>query len=194
MPLWNIVHYIEMDAYPHGTVYSVKIPESIQWELEQRLVLIYLGKSHASSQVHEMVVHALENAGPDCHQLNDLRQTAERSRDALQAGNFARLGRAMIDNTEAQHRLHPALVSADARRVFEIAQAHGAQGWKVNGAGGEGGSLTILCGPDLGEKRSMIRDIERENPSICNIPIALSREGLRVWRQNLLSCDDSADW
>jgi len=36
-----------------------------------------------------------------------LRQTAEKSRDALYAGDFEALGKAMIENTEAQGRLHP---------------------------------------------------------------------------------------
>ena len=96
--------------------------------------------------------------------------------------NFPALGQAMIDNTEAQRRLHPALVSQDAGRVIEIARAHGALGWKVNGAGGEGGSLTLLCGPRAEAKRAMLQEIEAEGRGFQNIPIYLSRFGLRVWK------------
>jgi D-glycero-alpha-D-manno-heptose-7-phosphate kinase len=103
------------------------------------------------------------------------------------AGDFPALGRAMIENTEAQGRLHPDLISRDARRIIEIARAHGALGWKVNGAGGEGGSLTLLCGPHSYEKRAMIREIEQDNPLFQNIPIYLSRTGLRVWDQRTQS-------
>jgi D-glycero-alpha-D-manno-heptose-7-phosphate kinase len=91
----------------------------------------------------------------------------------------------MIDNTEAQRRLHPALVSADAERVIEIARQHGAIGWKVNGAGGEGGSVTLLCGLKSDAKRVMIGEIEAESRLFKNIPIYLSRYGLRVWKQDL---------
>ena len=90
----------------------------------------------------------------------------------------------MIDNTEAQGRLHPALVGAEARQVIEIARAHGALGWKVNGAGGEGGSLTLLCG----ELARQARHDPRDRAGLLlfqNIPIYLSRHGLRVWRQDL---------
>jgi len=139
-----------------------------------------------SIDVFAVIVRSLEDAGPGCKQLNDLRQMAERSRDALLAGDFATLSRVMIDNMEAQRRLHPDLVSIDARRVSEIARSHKTLGWKVNGAGGEGGSLTILCGADWGAKRAMIREIEGEDPSFRNIPIALSQAGLRVWRGDLL--------
>ena len=130
-----------------------------------------------------MVIRGLEDAGPDCDQLEALRQTAPRSRDALYASDFTALGLAMVDNTEAQRQLHPALVSEDAQRVIDIAKEHGALGWKVNGAGGDGGSLTLLCGPRSEVKRSMLREIQAENQLFRSIPIYLSRYGLRVWKQ-----------
>ena len=64
--------------------------------------------------------------------------TAEKSRDALYAGNFETLGQAMIENNEAQGNLHAELISPQAHRIIEIAREHGAIGWKVNGAGGDG--------------------------------------------------------
>lgn len=179
------INYIEMFQYPHASVSQIQVPNSIWWELERRLVLIYLGKSHDSSRIHEMVIRGLEDAGPDCVQLADLRTTARSSRDALYKGDFAMLGAAMIENTEAQTRLHPELVNADAARVIEIARAHGALGWKVNGAGGEGGSLTLLCNESSSARRAMITEIEQENRSFQNIPIYLSRYGLRTWEYNL---------
>jgi len=178
------INYMEMFEYPHATVSQIEVPNSTWWELERRLVLVYLGKSHDSSQVHDKVIAQLENAGGDCKQLEDLRVTAEQSRDAVYSGDFFALGCAMTANTEAQGRLHPELISQHAWRVIEIAQEHGALGWKVNGAGGEGGSITILCNSLSHAKRAMIREIEQENNLFRNIPIYLSRHGLRVWERN----------
>jgi D-glycero-alpha-D-manno-heptose-7-phosphate kinase len=129
-----------------------------------------------------MVIRSLENAGPDCQSLEDLRQTAPKSRDALYAGDFSALGRAMIENSEAQGRLHPALISPEAAQVIEIARSFGVLGWKVNGAGGDGGSVSLLCGPRSDERRAMIRAIEQQVHLSRNIPIYLSRYGLRVWK------------
>jgi D-glycero-alpha-D-manno-heptose-7-phosphate kinase len=177
------INFIEMFDYPHASVSPIQIPNATWWELERRLALIYLGKSHRSSDVHEMVIRSLENAGPDCQQLKDLRNTATKSRDALYADDFSALGAAMIENTEAQARLHPALISPEADKIIEIAKAHGAVGWKVNGAGGDGGSLTILGGSSAQAKRAMLKSIGEENPRFKNIPIYLSRYGLRVWQK-----------
>ncbi len=179
------INYIEMFDYPHASVSPVLVPDPIWWEFERRLVLVYLGKSHDSSAIHEEVILALQEAGPDSRAIADLRRHAPRSRDALYAGDFQALGRAMIESTEAQGRLHPALVGAQARQVLEIAKAHGALGWKVNGAGGDGGSLTLLCGESSSRKRALIRDIEQASEAFQNIPIYLSRHGLRVWREDL---------
>jgi D-glycero-alpha-D-manno-heptose-7-phosphate kinase len=175
------VNFIDMYQYPYATVSQIWVPNSIWWELERRLVLVYLGKSHHSSEVHGKVIERLESIGPTAPQLTALRSTAEPSRDALFEGDFGGLGHAMTRNTEAQRALHPELVDPDAQKVIDIARAHGALGWKVNGAGGAGGSLTILCGPLSHVKRTMIREIEQENPLFNNIPIYLSRFGLRTW-------------
>ncbi len=177
------INYIEMFDYPYCSVSQLQVPNTTWWELERRLVLVYLGKSHSSSAVHEKVIHDLEDAGPSAKALEPLRATAEPSRDAVYAGDFLALGRAMTANTEAQGQLHADLISPDAWRVIEIARAHEALGWKVNGAGGEGGSVTILCGPHSSVKRAMIRAIEEENALYKNIPIYLSRYGLRVWAE-----------
>ncbi|MCU0519238.1 MAG: GHMP kinase [Anaerolineae bacterium] len=178
------INYIEMTQYPYASVSQIYVPNTTWWELERRLVLIYLGKSHVSSQVHEKVIAELENEGPETKRLQDLRTTAEKSRDAVYAGDLAALGAAMIENTAAQGRLHADLISQDAQSIIDIAKAYGALGWKVNGAGGEGGSVTLLCPALSYVKREMIRSIEAENALYRNIPIYLSRFGLRIWEQN----------
>jgi D-glycero-alpha-D-manno-heptose-7-phosphate kinase len=183
------INYIEMFQYPRALVSQIRVPDAIWWELERRLALLYLGSSHDSSQVHERVIRHLEAAGPEAQQLRALRATAAPSRDALYAGDFVALGQAMIANTEAQRALHPELVSAEAQQVIQAARAYGAAGWKVNGAGGEGGSLTLLCGPSSEEKRAMIREIEAENPRFQAIPLRLSRSGLAVWEVSPQSSD-----
>lgn len=179
------INFIEIFKYPHAAVSPIHVPNAVWWELERRLALIYLGKSHSSSQVHERVIAELAHEGPRSRRLEALRLTAEQSRDALYAGDFGALGRAMIRNVEAQAELHPALICPEAQQVIEIARDFGALGWKVNGAGGEGGSVTLLC-PDLSHrKRELLAAITADQPGCRNIPIYLSRYGLRIWEAYL---------
>jgi len=179
------INYIDMYEYPHASVSPIRVPDSVWWDLEGRLSLIFVGMSHSSSETHQMVIRELEDAGPEAAKLRPLRATAARSKDALMAADFQALGRAMIENNEAQANLHPALIGKHHQEIIDIAKRHGALGWKVNGAGGAGGSVTLLNGPDRVSKRAMLRDIEDANPGYKNIPIHLSRFGVRVWESQL---------
>ena len=133
--------------------------------------------------MHRHVLRELERMGPDSAPLNALRAAATRARDAVLTGDFDALGHAMRDNTDAQAALHADLVSAEAWRMIDIAAAHGAIGWKVNGAGGDGGSITLLGGGHSARTTAMIRAIEQESPAFKHIPTTLSRDGLRVWSE-----------
>jgi D-glycero-alpha-D-manno-heptose-7-phosphate kinase len=173
--------YMDMTRYPDSRVSNVLIPNATWWELEARLSLIFLGKTHKSSEVHERVIRELEDAGPDCPKIDALRQPPVDGKNALFTGDFAAFGRAMQANTDYQAELNPSLVSDRAREVIDVARRHGALGWKVNGAGGEGGSVTLLSGSSPSDKRAMLRAIEGIDPSIQHIFVYLSRHGLRVW-------------
>jgi len=175
------INFIDMHDYPHASVSPIHVPNPIWWELENRLSLVFLGQSHSSSEVHKKVIAELENAGPEAPKLTPLRETAQRSRDALYAGDFEGLARAMVENTEAQAALNSALVSPAHQQIIDVGRQHGAIGWKVNGAGGDGGSVTLLSSADSSRKRKMLAALEKSNPLFQSIPIYLSRFGLRVW-------------
>jgi D-glycero-alpha-D-manno-heptose-7-phosphate kinase len=131
--------------------------------------------------VHRQVIDRLEQENADKSVLQPLRRAAIEGKEAIYAGNLPAFGRCMIANTEAQAALHPALVSQTAKDVIELAKKHGAMGWKVNGAGGEGGSVTILCPPEGERKRAFIQEATEMNPDFTVIPTYLSRMGLRRW-------------
>jgi D-glycero-alpha-D-manno-heptose-7-phosphate kinase len=175
------INYIEMPSYPFASVSQIAVSDAVRSELDHCLVLLFLGRPHVSSEVHDRVIAALEGAGPDAPELDALRGAAVAARDAVAAADIPALGRAMISNTDAQRRLHDGLVSADAQTVIEVARENGALGWKVNGAGGEGGSITLLCGSDTRSKRHLLRAV-REACALCQvIPTSMSIDGVRVW-------------
>lgn len=173
--------FIDMYDYPNASVSQIWVPNRIWWELERRLVLVYLGRSHASSEVHGKVIANFEQESADKSALEPLRRAARTGKDALYQGDFKAFGKAMIENTDAQRALHPALVSDEADAVISLARDHGAIGWKVNGAGGDGGSVTILCNEESERKRAFIKAISDLNPAFQVLPLYLSRFGLRQW-------------
>lgn len=85
----------------------------------------------------------------------------------------------MILNTEAQLELNENLLCEDGKVIIETAKEHGAIGWKINGAGGEGGSITLFCGGIMTQKREIVKAIEDKGYKI--IPIVICRHGVKTW-------------
>lgn len=173
------INFIQMYQFPHASVSQIQVPNPVWWELENRLSLVYIGTPHTSSDVHKKVIARLgENAENDpC--IVELRGLAETAKQVLLEGDFAHLGAVMAKNTAVQRRLHSELVCPKFETAIEIATKFGAVGCKVNGAGGDGGSLTILGDGDSSRKRQMLAALENEE--LHPIPIYLSRFGARVW-------------
>jgi D-glycero-alpha-D-manno-heptose-7-phosphate kinase len=166
------INYVEIDSYPHATVRPLP-----HWEeLSAALTLLFLGQPHDSSAIHRRVIQEAKNTGAAA--FGRLRVAAEAARDAVVAQDLESFGRAMIANTEAQMFLHPGLVGTDARRVIDAVAAD-ALGWKVNGAGGDGGSLTLLsAGPE--PKRDMEQRVTALDTRYQVLPVQVSALGFQV--------------
>lgn len=174
------ISFIQMDEYPHSRVSRVPVAPGVLKELDSRLSLVFLGKPHYSTTVHSEVIKGLTESDDGDARLEPLRQTAVQGRDALLAGDLKKFGEVMVRNVEAQANLHSSLVSEKARQIFEIAKRYGADGWKVNGAGGDGGSVTILSNGDKKAQEEMLREINAMGGGIREIGIRLANTGLRV--------------
>lgn len=166
--------------YPHATVHPVAIGDAVRADLEARLVLVSLGRPHRSSAVHDDVITRLTAPGAGARELDVLRRLARAAAAAVGDGDLEALGAAMRDSTEAQRALHPALVSAEAQALVDAARAAGAAGWKVNGAGGDGGSLTLLAGPGTGATAAVTAAVEAVPGHHHVVPVRLAARGVHV--------------
>jgi D-glycero-alpha-D-manno-heptose-7-phosphate kinase len=135
------INFIRIDNYTDAHRYpDIDVQSLPSWpQLDEHLSLVYLGKAHDSSSVHQQVI-----AEPNRAALDGLREAAAHGCQAVLKQDLLALGQAMQDNTDSQRDLHPSLIGIDASQLIARARDHGALGWKVNGAGGDGGSLTLL--------------------------------------------------
>ena len=173
--------FIHMYRYPQARVEKIVLERRIYEEFDRRLCLIYLGRPHLSSAIHERVIERLEKGGPEWHTLERMKHLPAEAKAELLDGDLESFGRRMAENNECQRALHPELVSPDADAVIAVAAKHKASGWKVNGAGGRGGSLTILANSDDSLKRRMLQEIIALGKGIRPLPASLSFSGLEAW-------------
>ena len=167
------INYLEIGPYPETTV--ERLPA---WDdLGAGLSLVFLGRPHDSSALHSQVIEALSHGTTEI--LSRLRAAARQAREAVMRRDLDALGRSMVANTEAQRRLHPALVGLDAQRLIDLSRSCGALGWKVNGAGGDGGSLTVLSAT-AEQKMALEAAILESAPAYRILPVRVSEEGVTV--------------
>jgi D-glycero-alpha-D-manno-heptose-7-phosphate kinase len=175
------ISFIHVYRYPQARVEKMALERFVWEELDRRLCLVYLGRPHLSSAIHERVIAGLEGGGPEWRTLERLKQLPARAKTALLDGDLESLGAVMVENNECQRSLYRELVSTGADAVAALAKKYKASGWKVNGAGGKGGSITILASPDDGMKRRMLREIVKLGKGIRPLPTSLSQNGLEAW-------------
>ena len=113
--------------------------------LSSGLRTVFLGR-HDSSTVHRLVIDRLENSGvgPASAEMCALRAAASAAADALQTDNRRAYSQALLRTVDAQRRLHPQLISEPAQRLIDLAVSMDGAA-KVNGAGGGGGTVTLLA-------------------------------------------------
>jgi D-glycero-alpha-D-manno-heptose-7-phosphate kinase len=166
---------ITIDPYPDAEVSALDLAPATWDALARRIVTVYLGAPHHSNAVHETVIdHLATTDGAPL--LAPLRAAALSAAAALVSGDIDGYGEAMTANTEAQAALHPALVNPLARTVIEVAAKCGSAGWKVNGAGGEGGTVTIVGPDDPGKLMTALGSLDRATI----VPLRPAREGARI--------------
>ncbi len=167
---------VTISPYPEFRVEALDLGPAMASGLSERLFTVYLG-GHDSSAVHRAVIARLEQAPEEATRLmGALREAASEAARALGEGDLSALGAALAANTETQAALHPDLVNPTARSVIELARAHGALGWKVNGAGGHGGTVTVLAGDDPRGVRAALDNLD----AVLLLPLHVSSSGAKV--------------
>ena len=139
---------LEIDPYPDVRHHPVPLAPDVEQALAERLVTVVFG-AHDSSAVHRAVIDALGGgAGPlqaaERAALDRLATSAGDAAAALGAGDLVAWAAVLSEATAVQAELHAELVGPAHRAAIAIAEQHRALGWKVNGAGGSGGSLTVV--------------------------------------------------
>jgi D-glycero-alpha-D-manno-heptose-7-phosphate kinase len=167
------VNFMEVE-YPNARVFPVALESTVQCELEDRFVLVYTGKSHFSSGMHQKVI---AEAGRHRDDFDALTAAALAGKEALLAGDLIAFASAMNANWAAQKRLHPEITTPEIEALHAAVGEAGAVGFKANGAGG-GGTVTILADRHRTHQvRRAVLDLGMQL-----LPALVDSHGLRVWQ------------
>ena len=168
------VNFMEVQ-YPHARVSPIHLSTGTLCELEDRFVLVYTGRSHFSSEMHQKVI-AEYDAGRNTVHFQRLTECGIRGKESLLSGDLEAFAETMNQNWEAQKALHPDITTPEIEALHAAATATGAIGFKANGAGG-GGTVTILAQRNRDHLvRRAVTDL-----GMTLLPARIYFTGLRVW-------------
>ena len=150
-------------------------------ELESRLLLAYLGKSHISSEVNEMQVRSfLEGRSRKVwFRINEI---AIEFAEAVKTHDWERAASLVSEENRLRYEMVPKRLTSMAVRLMEVAEDMGA-GFAAAGAGG-GGCVWALC-PDPSEVNRLKHEWEgilKEAEGAGLLDVRIDGSGLSVQR------------
>jgi D-glycero-alpha-D-manno-heptose-7-phosphate kinase len=173
-------NFITITNYPDTIVQHIDVSTEFIQRFNQQHTLFYYGKPHRSTDIHQQVINRMTHDHTAADALEPMRRAALVASHALMTNNLATFADALQLNTLAQSTLHPELVSDTAHHIITIAKQYDAWGWKVNGAGGDGGSISIIASDSPTKHKAMIAHLAQELPHIVHIDSAFCTHGVRV--------------
>jgi D-glycero-alpha-D-manno-heptose-7-phosphate kinase len=177
------INFIEVN-YPNARVTPVPVSDATLCDLETRMLVVYTGKSHFSSETHKKVIENFESGDAKVLAAFDgLDTTAEMGAEALMRGNIPLYGEALDRNWEFQKQLDPSITTPAVDELQEKAEKIGCIGFKLNGAGA-GGTAVMLCARNT--QKAVLSLIETEFPDMTafRAKIDLGRcQGLQTWTE-----------
>ncbi len=142
----NVLEYsatgIKQNVYDHKNIK----------EIEDRMLLVYTGRSHHSGMNNfEVLQKSVARDPQTIRALSSLRLVAEEMSGKVRAGHWHELGELFRREYAARIQLAPAITSPEIEKLHKISLDAGAEALKICGAGG-GGCVLIWSYPGQKEK------------------------------------------
>ena len=151
----------------------VKLSRDTRKELEDNLVLLYIGK-HFSGDSNKFMVENLTKSHEKIKHLNAIKHLAYDMKTSLEYGYFNLFSNLMNQYTIHRRKLHNSIIPSKVESIIKKARKNGAKGVKVCGSG-NGGSLLVY-----GDKSRIKRCFSR-NKDIKVIDFKFDWNGLSFY-------------
>lgn len=125
----------------------LRIPENVQNELEERLVLCFTGSPHPTHSVHLEQKSKMVEESSVTDQAHKARDLAYEMKYALMRGNLDHFGEMLHEAWIIKRKFANSITNQKIDEIYELARANGAVGGKILGAGG-GGYFLFQAAPN----------------------------------------------
>ncbi len=131
----------------------LNLSKKIIKELENKLVLVYTGKPHLSTDTNKAMIDNLKK-GKNVKNLLAIKEIAKEMKNYLLKGNLEGFAELMNKETDEREKLHKSMLRT--KEVIKTGLANGASAAKICGSGG-GGSILFF-----GDKKKLKKKFGRK--------------------------------
>jgi len=129
-------------------VFPLELDSELIRDLQSNLLLYFTGSAHNSWTIlEEQEKSTSGHSGSAVDALHEVRNLADRMREALANGKLSAFGSMLDEAWQAKKRVSSKISTSRIDHLYQVAREHGALGGKITGAGG-GGFLLLYCDPE----------------------------------------------
>ncbi|MEK6889149.1 MAG: sugar phosphate nucleotidyltransferase [Nanoarchaeota archaeon] len=162
-------------------IYPLRLKEHVINELDSRLLLCYVGKSHNSGEVHESQEKSFtENEEEKSKSLQNIKEIAIKMRDSLLMDKLEDFGELLHTSWEIKNSLSDKISNSRINELYNIGIKNGAQGGKLLGAG-NGGYILFFYDPKMRNK--LKKSLEECGAEITDFSFEF--EGIKIWESKV---------
>ena len=167
------LNYIEFNSDDSVSITKIKLDDSKLKQLENNLMLFYLGGKHCASEV---LKYQIENYNKEnvLIALNEMCKLTRLLRDELKSNNITSFGEILHENWVLKRSLSEKISTTFVDDIYEMSRQAGAEGGKLLGAGGAG--FLLLYVDDDEKKRNVRMKLDR----LKEIQYRIDEEGVKI--------------
>ncbi len=170
-------NYIEFEK-DKALVYPLRLKQEIIYELENHLLLCYIGRSHNSGDIHNrQEAFFMSDESQKTKLLLRLKELSEEIKEALLTNRLELFGRIMGESWEIKKKLSDNISNPFVDQLYQVALRNGAYGGRLLGAG-DGGYLLFFHSPR--KRNDLVTALKKAGaPEIMEV--RFEPEGVKNW-------------
>lgn len=157
-------------------VIPIKLKKSLMRELEQNLLLFFIGVTRNSAIVLSKQLECIkENNQDTINSLHYVKQLADELYDSITNSDIRSMGETLHKGWIAKKRFAKGVSNKQIDRIYESALKAGAIGGKLTGAGG-GGHMLLYCEPS--KRQNVIKKMQ--SLKLRHVPFKFHSGGVKI--------------
>lgn len=154
----------------------IKLKKSTMQELEQNLLLFFMGVTRNSGVVLSKQLERIKENNQDAlNSLHYVKQLVEEFRDSITNSDIGKVGELLHKGWMAKKRFAKGVSNEHIDNIYEFALKAGATGGKLTGAGG-GGHMLLYC--ESSKKQNIIKKMQELK--LRHVPFKFHSGGIKI--------------